>query len=163
MSALDLEYIQAYQLGTESVTHWKPAYAFNPAGRLPRLQRLCFWFLDRWLRVERADKITQYRRALIRSVEVRDLILTQWQTLEAIVMRHGKPRLIIGWETFNQLCREGFQLSPHQFHFHINIPAGRENNSWVQFQSVRVRVTVVPWIEGCFLMYDDPQDGITAG
>lgn len=120
-------------------------FAFNPAGKLPWLQKILFAILKK-LHAEAYEDRIKYSRVAVDTKDIAESICRNARDAELIWNQRAKY-VVMGPCAFSQLAREG--NSGNQF---LDFPITVQMGNGRIFRPLGLRIVVVPWIDGVFVM-----------
>lgn len=128
-------------------TYGAPAYRFREGGKLPWLQRLCFWVLDRIAPAEPVVTSTIHFEAA-KIARVLEMVEDQFQT---VVIATGRPptRLLIGARNWRDMTKDP------ELPFHVEGDGPYRYTSYssgIRDKVMRLHVEIVPWMRGIVVL-----------
>lgn len=119
---------------------FKDSYQFRKDKKYHRLQRLCFWILEK-IEAWNQESVVSYERVSFDTDDFIHLILAQQSWLSGFLGKNGR-RILIGAEDFEKLM--GMKEIQQSFNFSASYNDGR--------QIFGLEIEVIPWMRGILVL-----------
>jgi hypothetical protein len=130
------------------------AFQFNAKAGWVRLQRLCFWFLAK-IGAYDMQAVVSYKRVDLNLDDVVRATLEHEQNIYTLTHRKGKY-LVVGNKQWMELAKQAadqFVMFPFPPNYRANIHPREHQNMFAG-----MKIVVVPWIDGLFVLPDLEKD-----
>lgn len=148
--------IRLYQI-KETITPYvaEDKFRFNPGGKLPWLQKIAFWLLKK-LRAQVIENAVAYSRVEIPLDDLVKAIFENQRNVQMLTNKTG-AYVIVGHDAFCKLNQSADQWGMRPFSFFIPQDFQARvaiNNAPAPQMFAGMKVIVVPWIDGVFILPD---------